>query len=380
MRVAILTNIPAPYRIPLWVKLQNKFDITVLYTSTNDPFKREWNIDFGEGYKYLVFTDPRKNESSEYRVKLKLFIHLFKAQYDVLIIGGYGNINNIVSCLISKILRKKTVLLWDGGFETKQNIIKTAFKKLFYRHLTDAFCVSGENAKNVLRKYTKREEKFFNVHFTCDVKFFNEQYEALKIKKGELKHKLEIDKFSKVIICVSRLDKRKGIQDLLVAIKKIEDNNICLMLVGTGPDEDYFKSIISKYEIDNVFFKGFIGISEITKYYITSDLLVLPTYYDTWGLAINEGMACGLPVISSSMAGASFDIIKEGKNGYITEPGNIDELIRAIKSIIYDEEKRLSFSQESLRIIKKWTFEESVRGFEGCFNFLACKDGDAPYK
>jgi len=69
----------------------------------------------------------------------------------------------------------------------------------------------------------------------------------------------------------------------------------------------------------------------LVKYYALADILVLPSFEEVWGLVVNEALASGLYVLSSKFAGASYDLIKEGWNGKVFDPHNIDEIIELIK-------------------------------------------------
>lgn len=372
MKVGLLTNIPSPYRIPLWQKLAKEFDITVLYTSVNDSFKREWEINFGSGYNYISFADVSKNEDSEYKINLKLYRHIINTKYDVLIIGAYGNINHVVCCLFQKILRRKNVMLWDGGFNNKKEPwLKNKIKSFFYKYLTDAICVSGINAKNVLMRYENNDQKYFNVHLTCDTEYFTKSYLALKKEKESVKEKYKLKQYEKIVFCAARLDKIKGIQDLLRAFKKVNNDKVCLLIAGTGPDKKELEDIISHEKIRNVFFTGFVDIFKLPELYTISDLFVLPSYYDPWALVINEAMACGLPVISTTMAGASYDLIREGENGFVVEPGDIEAIFDKMNLIILNDEIRVNYSNNSLKIISGWTLDHSVVGFKKCINYLS---------
>lgn len=94
-----------------------------------------------------------------------------------------------------------------------------------------------------------------------------------------------------------------------------------------------------------------------------ADVLVLPTYSDPWGLVLNEAMACKLPVISSDIAGAAYDLISHGENGYIFKKGNIQQLATYIEDILNDEQKRIRMGQSSFDIIKDYSPSKCAQGF-----------------
>jgi len=73
---------------------------------------------------------------------------------------------------------------------------------------------------------------------------------------------------------------------------------------------------------------------------------------------VNEAMACGLPVISSKLAGVTQDLVKDGINGYSFDPNNIDELTRELKELLLKDRKRIEMGRKSLEIIKDKTPEK----------------------
>jgi len=100
-----------------------------------------------------------------------------------------------------------------------------------------------------------------------------------------------------------------------------------------------------------------IDYPKIHEYYFSSDIFVLPTYDDPWGLVINEAMACGLPVITTTAAVASLDLVKD--NDYVFKPKDTKALVDIIKKYIENPNLLSEHSKNSLKIIKDFSFENS---------------------
>ncbi len=97
-------------------------------------------------------------------------------------------------------------------------------------------------------------------------------------------------------------------------------------MIGNGDLMHDCKKFIKKNFLDNVSIIGFKNQNELKNYYHISDLLIITSKYETWGLVINEAMASGLPVIATKQCGATEDLIKNAKTGYLYNHYELDKL------------------------------------------------------
>lgn len=133
-------------------------------------------------------------------------------------------------------------------------------------------------------------------------------------------------------VFVGLVDARKGIPLLLNAWKLLTNKNIRLTLIG--PVSDDIKDFIRTYFL-NVIVKGKLSFEQLTYALPYYDILIFPSFFEGYGLVIPEAMACGLPVITSS-ATCGPDLIENGKQGFVIDPGNEEMLISAIEYFISD--------------------------------------------
>lgn len=111
-------------------------------------------------------------------------------------------------------------------------------------------------------------------------------------------------------------------------------------------------------DLTNVHFINFKSKDELIKYYKASDLFVLPTRGDVWGLVINEAMAHGLPVITTDQCVAGIELIKNDENGFIIPVNDSGMLKRRIVEILENEQNAEKMSRENLKKIKGYTIEK----------------------
>ncbi len=104
-------------------------------------------------------------------------------------------------------------------------------------------------------------------------------------------------------------------------------------------------------------FLGRKQFAELLDVYAASDVLVVPSLFEPWGLVINEGMAAGLPVIATEAVGAVDDLVQHGVNGMRVETGNAEELERAMEKLLVAPDVRASMGEASRALIRGWTQE-----------------------
>ena len=111
-----------------------------------------------------------------------------------------------------------------------------------------------------------------------------------------------------------------------------------------------------------VCFTGFAQREDLARLYALGEGLVLPTYSDPWGLVVNEAMACGLPIIVSSVAGCSADLVEDGWNGYVVPAGDTDKLSVAMNSLLRQPELKQRMSARSCERILHYSPEACADG------------------
>lgn len=185
-------------------------------------------------------------------------------------------------------------------------------------------------------------------------------YNPLSVEE-RLNKKLELfggaEKF--VIFCPRRWAPSKGIIFLAKAIRQLNEVNDLkskLVFAFAGDNTRYpvytekIKSQLAGLEIQ-VIRLGDLQPDKMIPYYQSADLVVIPSLMEAVSLAALESMACGTPVVSTNVGGMP-EIIKEGKTGYLVNPGHPDELVEAIQRI-YDDPEKTIIAKEALNMVRR---------------------------
>jgi glycosyltransferase involved in cell wall biosynthesis len=114
------------------------------------------------------------------------------------------------------------------------------------------------------------------------------------------------------------------------------------------------RAFCSEHRLNNVVFTGFVNQSDLPGLYAALDIFVLPSEHEPWGLAVNEAMCAGLPVVVSQGVGCVADLVRDGVNGYTPAAGDIGGLARALQRLIEDEDLRERQGRASLTRIQQW--------------------------
>jgi glycosyltransferase involved in cell wall biosynthesis len=141
-------------------------------------------------------------------------------------------------------------------------------------------------------------------------------------------------------------------------------------MAGSGEREQELRAFCAAHSLDNVVFTGFINQSELPTLYGSSDIFVLPSEHEPWGLAVNEAMCAGLPIVVSREVGCVADLVQDGINGYTPAAGDINALVNALRHLIEDESLRRRQGQASLARIQQWGYRQCLEGIRSALGDL----------
>jgi glycosyltransferase involved in cell wall biosynthesis len=156
---------------------------------------------------------------------------------------------------------------------------------------------------------------------------------------------------------VGRLVREKGVFELLQAYERLNAevrSNVGLVFAGDGNARLELEARAANGS-GSVRMLGFLQREELASVYALADALVFPTHSDTWGLVVNEAMACGLPILISEVAGCAADLVENEWNGFVIPPRDIDKWSSAMQAIATGPELRRTMSRNSESKIQRFS-------------------------
>jgi glycosyltransferase involved in cell wall biosynthesis len=190
--------------------------------------------------------------------------------------------------------------------------------------------------------------------------FFDENLYAGKTRFLK-KYGIELN--AKIVLYVGRIDKYKGIQDLFLSIVPLLNQNTYLILIGHIDSNaenllNNFKAMLQK--LDKLkYFIMFSHSSEISIFMRCSDVLVLPTYSEAFGLVLIESLASGLPIVTTTVD--SIPELLKDTNSILIHPGKPDLLRESINTALnLTIEEKIKIREKGILVAKKFTIEKRV--------------------
>lgn len=367
-RVLILSEIISPYRIPVFNALAKNegVDLRVVFLSETDAGLRQWRVYKDEiRFSYEVLPSWRFR-TGKYNVLLNWGLRscLKKLAPEAIICGGYNYFASWEA--LSWTRRHQTeFILWSESnrHDTRGGRVWAESLKARFLAGCDRFVVPGRASCEYLQSLGSARENIVIAPNAVDNNWFRTQANSVRARASEFREKLGLP--PRFILFVGRLVPEKGIFDLLEAYAKLEiglRSDVGLVFAGDGVSREELAQRAQRITLGAVCFPGFAQREDLAGLYALADLLVLPTHSDTWGLVVNEAMACGLPIIVSSVAGCSADLVEEGWNGYVVPPRDSEKLSVALDSLSRNPELRQEMSAHSLERIRNYSPEACADG------------------
>jgi glycosyltransferase involved in cell wall biosynthesis len=353
-RIAIVTTHPIQYNAPLFVRLAAMpgFEIMVFYTWSQsaqgtqyDPdFKRtiQWDIPLLEGYPFRFVFNRAKRPGSDHFFGIdnpSLIREIEEWKPDAIIIYGWA-FRSHLACMrhfsgkIPVFFRGDSTLLDEQpGFK---RFLRRNFLRWVYRQIDFALCV-GQNNRAYYLAHGLRPDQLIRAPHAIDNARFAADDSGRMTSARERRRALGItdDKF--VVLFAGKLEAKKDPGFVIRLAKVLQDAAFHFVLVGNGHLEDELRKAAG--DNGRIHFMGFQNQQAMPEIYRMADVLVLPSRWnETWGLAVNEAMACGRPVIVSDHVGCAPDLIEEGKTGWVfrcdsQNEGDVAEWLREATSV-----------------------------------------------
>ena len=348
MKILIVTNIPAPYRIPVYNKLGKIYgnDFKVIYCAKLEP-NRQW--DLGEIKFNCLFL---KEKYSEYK---DTFIHnnfdvirsIHKFRPDVVITTGFNPtyLYSWAYTIIKGIVHIPFTDGWEGS-EKHLSIWHKLIRFLVYR-TSSSYIAAGYNSMKLYEAYGVNSNAIFISHLCIDNDVF-------------LAYKNNFRSFD--VMFSGRITEGKIPDYFVEVVKKLTRirTGVSVLVIGDGPLRNKFIDSI-KATGAYLFYPGFIPQKDLPSYYSMAKLFLFTTVRDAWGIVVNEALASGTPVITTPYAGIINDLIIDGFNGYIVDL-DADLWAKKINEILEDEVMLSTLRFNGLKKILEYDYDGATKG------------------
>jgi len=364
-KILVITNIPNPYRIPLFNELNKQMSeegllLKVIFGAKGYS-RRKWTVDMSEcnfDYKMLSSWKIQLFDSEKTIFTYNGLLSVIRKEKPSLIITlGFSFATTKIwfrSFYIST-----PFVIWSGAI-FRRNRPVSFLRKLHRKILVNrakGYIAYGTKAKEYLVSLGAEPDNITISLNTVDTEYF--RHEVEKFKKKQIK------KEKKHLLYVGNLTKGKRIDLLLktvdILLEKRKD--FVLSIVGDGPEMIRLMNLAQELSIiDYVRFEGFRQKIEVLKYLSMADCFLFPSEYDIWGLVLVEAMSAGVTCISSVYAGATHDLIKNGENGFVLNFNEIEKVAQRIGCVLDNPELSNEIGENASRFIAEYACLEKSAG------------------
>ena len=340
LKLGIVATHPIQYHIP-WYQLlaaQNNIRLKVYYVLLPNTTQQgvgfsetfSWDIPLLEGYEWQLLRNSVKRPGLEgfFSSRVYRIDKVFKKDTpDVVILTGWHSFSLLQALFACKRIGIACLVRGESN-ALKPRSLTLKFIHRILLSFYDGFLAIGDSNRAFYLQNGVKKKIIFDCPYFIDNIRFSKQAFKLRNKRDEIRLSWNIPKEAFCFLFAGKLIPKKRIFDLLRSLKKALNTTspLFLLVVGTGKLMKDAARLAKYYNLP-VTFAGFLNQTEITRAYVAADCLVLPSDYgETWGLVVNEAMACNLPAIVSDRVGCGPDLVDSGVTGSIFPFGDLNAL------------------------------------------------------
>ena len=309
-KVALLTNMIAPYRLARVCFLADQFDLLILHGG-NEANRDSWNnleealskakVVRAWGWQMRLAKKVNGEVFDEKFIHITpgLVWHLLLFRPDAVMSSEMG-FRSVVALAYGALFRKPVWIWWEGTLhsERKVDLLRRVIRKAFVFWVDHWISLGKTSTEHLLRLGVKRDRILQSQNMVDEERFKAPVEPAWFIQPRP------------VVLYVGQLIERKGVKLLLDAAASVQQNGgeFSLLLVGNGRDKQALQHRADVLGLKNAHFLPALPPERMPALYRSADLMVLPTLEDVWGLVANEAILSGIPVLCSKYAGCAAEL------------------------------------------------------------------------
>jgi glycosyltransferase involved in cell wall biosynthesis len=332
LRVALLVNIIAPAKMPLFSGLAERFDLLLLHggmESNRDSWsdaeqkvsgatiKRVWGWQIP-----LKKMDGKISDRRHLHITPGLLWHLFRFRPDVIVTNEMG-LRTVLALSYGTLFRKPVWVWWGGTLHTEHQIgiVRRMLRFVVSRWARHWFSY-GETSSEYLTSIGIPRDCIVQIQNGVDeTRFSTDAPREFQVQPRP------------VLLHAGQLIARKGVDLLLKACGALQKEGLefSLLLVGGGPDQETLEQLVRDLQLMNVHFYRSLGSDKMPGVYRSGDALILPTLSDVWGVVANEAVLSGIPVLCSKYAGCAKELFTEDS---VFDPEDAGEFVAKLRNAV----------------------------------------------
>jgi glycosyltransferase involved in cell wall biosynthesis len=379
LRLAIVASHPVQYQAPWYKALATLLDLQVFFAhriSAADHSRAgfdvgfEWDTPLFDGYSFewLANTASRPGVDHFWGCNtpgVKTAIR--RGGFDAVLVNGWQLFSYWQAIRAAGAAGIPVLVRGDSQLEPSPPPIRGILKRLVYPHMLRSFdaCLAvGRRNADYYRHYGVPDAHIHRAVHCVDNDFFGQAAADTRRRRPDVRRELGIPADAVVFMFAGKLIEKKRPLDFVEALRQVRQKHTDVwgLVVGDGP----LKAAVDDYRRTHDIpcaMTGFQNQRRIAATYAAADALVLPsTSGETWGLVVNEAMACGLPVVVSDQVGCAPDLVLEDETGFTYPCGDVAALAKCVGALAGDRRLRDRMSARASTHIAAYSPEAAAEG------------------
>jgi glycosyltransferase involved in cell wall biosynthesis len=389
-RLSVIATHPVQYTAPLFRELaaHDALDLHVFYGwegaaegATHDPgfgTAFQWDVPLLDGYNHTFVENEADDPGTHHFGGLQnpgLVDAVAAWGPDAVLVFGWNYRSHLRALRafhgdVPVLFRGDSTLIDEGTGpkDRARTLLRRLFLRWVYRHVDVALYV-GRHNRDYFRAHGLGEDQLVWAPHTIDnARFAEPDGGALAREAATWRGDLGLGPDDRAVLFAGKLEPKKAPDILLEAYQQAfplgaEGPAVHLLIVGTGPLEAGLRQ--SAAGDPRVHFLGFQNQSRMPVAYRLGDVLALPSRGpgETWGLAVNEAMACGRPAVVTDRVGCAPDLVREGETGAVVPAGDVGALAAALRRVLVEDDPA-RMGEAASRLIAGWSIPEQAQRTE----------------
>lgn len=375
---------PTQFDGPLfrWLTQSGKLELKVYFTANDDkPIAVDPELGIAPGWTENITS----GYVSAFRSKglggsLSFLRGILGGKHDLVIVAGYTRWVIVLAALCLRIcgrsvgMRSDSVLLGRrlGGMKEgfKRAILRGSFSWLFRTgHPT------GTLARAYLIHYGFTDSSLFLFPYNVDGDYlYGQSLCVTEIEKIRRRYDIAVDAF--VVLGVLKFIPREDPITLVRGFRRMAERypKAVLLLVGDGGLRSTIEELIRENGTRNIKLAGYVPYAELGYYFGLAGVFVHPALGESWGVSVNEALACGCPTVTADTVGAAVDLVVPGQTGFCFRAGDPESLAQRLETIIGDESLRAAMRENARAMSLQWTYQQTEAYLLDAAAYVGCGD------
>jgi glycosyltransferase involved in cell wall biosynthesis len=354
-----VTDIVTPYMAVEFEALARQCELTVIFCSATGTRAMPWKFGDGLGFRYEVIGGltlrRRHADATDYYLSPRIFSAIARARPDGIVAAGYS-VPTVYTALYCRLRGIPFVIHSEGtsASESRIGLHQRLARRVVLSRASAGVAISAPAADRFRELGVVPQRLFLAPYSTHLERVWEAGADRSYALDGPMR-----------VLAVGRLIPRKGFDRLLRAMHVAHERGakIALDFVGPGPLEPELRGLAAELGLNDVSFAGFVDQRDLPERYAAADAFAFPSLDDPFGVVLLEAMAAGLPVVTSARAGATIDLVDDGRNGLVVDPDDIEKMADALFRLATDEDLRARLGQAAHEATLTRTPDAAAAGY-----------------